>query len=172
MLQRCMASRLKLRQQRFRRMHLRQIPLMKHIWQEWQEQQRRPLRKHWRHKVYLHKIYSRLFRKKAEKIRRVLLVSWQERSSVFPAVAQKENSVVKVTEEADRLEAYVDELAMENGRLRQEYERGYDLRQVESMARGMGLIPLEEASRVSVWVPMETQEQESGFWHTLTDLFG
>lgn len=77
-----------------------------------------------------------------------------------------------VTEEADRLEAYVDELAMENGRLRQEYERGYDLRQVESMARGMGLIPLEEASRVSVWVPMETQEQESGFWHTLTDLFG
>lgn len=89
---------------------------------------------------------------------------------VMMAVGLVELNAVKA--EADRLEAYVDELAMENGSLRQKYEQGYDLRQVESMARGMGLIPLEEASRVSVWVPMETQEQESGFWHTLTDLFG
>ncbi len=85
------------------------------------------------------------------------------------------NRLEEIREEATRLENYVDQLAMENGRLRKDYEEGYDLDEVAYMAQGMGMIRVEDATHVRIFLPAEPVEEtvtQTGFPHTLTDLFG
>ena len=85
------------------------------------------------------------------------------------------NRLEQIQQEASRLESYVDQLTMENGRLHRDYEAGYDLTEVEYLAEGLGMIPMDQASHVRIFLPAETQEQtpvEHGFFHSLTDLLG
>ena len=85
------------------------------------------------------------------------------------------NRLSEIREEATNLENYVDQLTMENGRLRRDYEEGYDLNEVAYLAQGMGMIPIEDASHVRIFLPAEPMEEtvtRTGFLHTLTYLFG
>ena len=85
------------------------------------------------------------------------------------------NRLEEIQNEAVRLENYVDQLTMENGKLHRQYEEGYDLAEIEYLAHGMGMIPLEQASHVRIYLPAEEPEQapvNNGFFHSLTDLFG
>ena len=69
--------------------------------------------------------------------------------------------------EAAQMEAYVQTLQQENAALQMSFDEGYDIQQVEHMAKALGMVPGEQVQRISIQVPME-QEQNSGFWNNLT----
>lgn len=70
--------------------------------------------------------------------------------------------------------SYVDTLRQEQEELSAEYENGYDLAQVEKTALALGMIPEEQAARITLKVPQHTVE-EPGAWERfytfLTGLF-
>lgn len=70
-------------------------------------------------------------------------------------------------EEAMQMEAYVQTLRQENEALQTAFEEGYDRSQVEHMARALGMVPSEQAQRISIHVPAQ-QEQDPGFWENVT----
>ena len=67
-------------------------------------------------------------------------------------------------QETARLAAYVDTLQVENETLRSEYEAGYDLETVEKTALALGMIPVEEAQRVSIQVQDIETPAKTGAW--------
>ena len=67
-------------------------------------------------------------------------------------------------QETARLAAYVDTLQVENETLRSEYEAGYDLETVEKTALALGMIPVEEAQRVSIQVQDIETPAKTGVW--------
>jgi len=73
----------------------------------------------------------------------------------------------RAQEEAAQMEAYVQTLRQENTALQTAYEEGYDLSQVEHMAKALGMVPGEQVRRISIQVPVE-QEPSSGFWENVT----
>lgn len=62
------------------------------------------------------------------------------------------------------LETQVTALEMEQQMLQEQYASGYDLEEVRVAAESMGMIPAEDAVRVSVQVPAETVEVQSLSW--------
>lgn len=68
--------------------------------------------------------------------------------------------------ETARLAAYVDTLQVENETLRTEYETGYDLETVEKTALALGMIPVEEAQRVSIQVQDIETPAKIGVWES------
>ena len=75
-------------------------------------------------------------------------------------------------EEARQMEAYVKTLRQENEALKMAFDEGYDPEQVEHMAKALGMVPGEQAQRISIYVPVP-QEQDPGFWeHVTTFLSG
>ena len=76
-------------------------------------------------------------------------------------------------EENLMMENYVSSLRRENAALQEEYITGFDPEQVEKTALALGLIPREQAKRVSIMV---TQPQEtpipSGWDHLIAVLAG
>lgn len=62
------------------------------------------------------------------------------------------------------LETQITALELEQQMLQEQYESGYDLNEIRAAAESMGMVPAEEAVRVSVQVPAETLEVQSLSW--------
>ena len=60
--------------------------------------------------------------------------------------------------ERDAMAEYVQELEAEQATLRHRYESGYDLEAVRRTALALDMISAEEAPRISVEIPAETEE--------------
>lgn len=72
--------------------------------------------------------------------------------------------VAHTTAQVQELQTKVISLEMEQELLQQKYESGYDLNEVRVAAESMGMVPAEEAVRVSVNVPAETVETVQLSW--------
>lgn len=69
-----------------------------------------------------------------------------------------------VRHEAAQLAAYVDTLQVENEALYAQFNAGYDLESVEKTARALGMVPMEEAQRVSIQVENVDTPVKTGAW--------
>lgn len=65
--------------------------------------------------------------------------------------------------ELAQLTSYVNTLQEENAKLEDTYEAGYDLEMVESAALGLGMIPIEEAERITISLD-EPVQQDLSLW--------
>jgi len=78
-------------------------------------------------------------------------------------------------QKAVQMERYVSQLSAQSKALENQYEAGYDLKEVEQTARALGMIPVAEASQYSVSVFVPQAEEEQTFWDRigtfLTGLF-
>ena len=70
-----------------------------------------------------------------------------------------------VQAEAAEMSAYVDTLRQENEVLKAEFESGYDLAEVESVALALGMVPAEQVRHVSVPATQIAVEEDPGAWH-------
>jgi hypothetical protein len=61
------------------------------------------------------------------------------------------------------MENYVRQLREENVRMTQQYTSGYDLENVETTARSLGMIPVSEARTISIRVQVPVREPEPSF---------
>lgn len=73
----------------------------------------------------------------------------------------------RAQQETARMDAYVQTLRQENTVLQTAFDEGYDREQVEYMAKALGMVPGEQAQRISISVPVD-QETNPGFWNYLT----
>ncbi len=73
------------------------------------------------------------------------------------------------TEKNAQLSHYVATLQQEQEALQQEYKAGYDLEQIREIATAIGMVPAEDAQRITVdvHIPGADQEQVS-FWESIT----
>jgi hypothetical protein len=76
-----------------------------------------------------------------------------------------------VNAEVEAMDGYVARLQQENTALRQEYESGYDLKDVEQKALEMGLVPIEQVEHVTIEVMEPVEEVEPTFWEKATAFF-
>jgi cell division protein FtsL len=76
-----------------------------------------------------------------------------------------------VNAEVKAMDDYVAQLQQENTALRQEYEAGYDLKDVEQKALEMGLVPIEQVEHVTVELPEISVEEEPTFWEKAAAFF-
>lgn len=72
--------------------------------------------------------------------------------------------VAGTTAQVRELQTQVTALEMEQQMLREQYASGYDLEEVRVAAESMGMVPADEAVRVSVKVPAEPMEVQSLSW--------
>ena len=77
----------------------------------------------------------------------------------------------QVNTEVDAMNSYAAQLQQENASLRQEYESGYDLEDIEQKALEMGLVPIEQVQHVTVAVPETPVEAEPTFWEKAAAFF-
>ena len=70
----------------------------------------------------------------------------------------------KTQQEAASMARYVQVLRNENEALRQEFESGYNLEQVERTAKALGLVAEEEVRHVTLQVAQEEATQSTGVW--------
>ncbi len=77
-----------------------------------------------------------------------------------------------VNAEVEAVDGYVAQLQQENAALRQEYESGYDLKDVEQKALEMGLVPIEQVEHVTIEVIEPVEEAEPTFWEKAAAFFG
>lgn len=77
----------------------------------------------------------------------------------------------QVNAEVDAMDSYVAQLRQENSALRQEYESGYDLKDIEQKALEMGLVPIEQVEHVTVALPEAPVEAEPTFWEKAAAFF-
>lgn len=73
--------------------------------------------------------------------------------------------------EVSRLEAYVANLEAQNASLQVEYEHGYDLTEVRIAAESMGMIPVEQARRITVSVPEPVVQESNSWWENVLENF-
>lgn len=81
------------------------------------------------------------------------------------------NQLVQSREEAARMEAQVAQLQAENRTLSRQYADGYDLGVVEKTALNMGMVPMEEATQITIHVsePVQTEQPQSvSLWEQVT----
>ncbi len=78
-------------------------------------------------------------------------------------------------QKAAQLEAYVSELSSRNETLREEYESGYDLDEVEKSALALGMVTTDQVQTISIEVTASQQEETVTLWERigtfLTTLF-
>ena len=80
------------------------------------------------------------------------------------------NQLSAVRQEAMQMEEYVSQLQAENQELSKKYAAGYDLNLVEKTALNMGMVPAEQANKITIQVQMpevETVQNES-LWDQIT----
>lgn len=95
---------------------------------------------------------------------------------MFIAMAVGMLQLGSINAETVQMESYVSELRAENTRLRNEFEDGYDLKDVEQKALEMGLVPIDQVEKVVIEVPEIVQEPEPTVWEKIgaffSELFG
>ena len=95
---------------------------------------------------------------------------------MFIAMAVGMLQLGAINNEAVRMENYLTELRAENIRLSNEYESGYDLKDVEQKALEMGLVPIDQVEKVVIEVPEIAETPEPTFWQNVgaffSELFG
>ena len=73
------------------------------------------------------------------------------------------------------LQEYVYALSDENVRLEQKYQAGFDLKEIETQALALGMIPIEEAQTITVSGSVPAHEAEPTRWERvqlfMSDLF-
>ena len=79
--------------------------------------------------------------------------------------------VSRADAELTRAQVYVANLEAENERLRDEYERGYDLTEIRVVAEAIGLVPVEEVRHITVSVPEYPEEMEPTWWEQFVEDF-
>lgn len=62
------------------------------------------------------------------------------------------------------MQTYISTLQAENARLQAEYEAGYDLEEIYEIATARGMIPAEQAQRVSIQVSVPQEVEELSAW--------
>lgn len=90
---------------------------------------------------------------------------------MFVLMAVGVGQVRQAQAQAARMAARVEELRLENGRLAAEYEAGYDLGEIESQARQLGLIPQSEAERITITVELPQPVRELTLWERVQAFF-
>lgn len=70
-------------------------------------------------------------------------------------------------EEYNNMSATFSEVRRENAQVTHKYRTGLDLEKIEKTAKGMGMIPQEEAETAKVWVSVPQREQPPSFWDEL-----
>ena len=95
---------------------------------------------------------------------------------MFIAMAVGMLQLGAINTQSVQMENYVAELRAENIQLRNEYESGYDLKDVEQKALEMGLVPIDQVEKVIIEVPEIVQETEPSVWEKIgaffSELFG
>jgi len=74
---------------------------------------------------------------------------------------------VAVRHDAAVMEHYVAQLSAENAALRQEFEDGYDLEEVEKTALALGLVPKDQVRQVSIQVSAPVQQPTVTLWERI-----
>lgn len=69
-----------------------------------------------------------------------------------------------VCEQHTQIQEYLTELKDENVRLNHEYHTGYDLEKVKTTALALGMIPVEDASTISIDVTVPQRASEMTAW--------
>lgn len=69
--------------------------------------------------------------------------------------------------ETIQLESYVEQLSKTNEQLQLAYKDSYNLLEVEHTALAMGMIPQEQAPRVSISVAVPVQQEQVTLWEQL-----
>lgn len=72
-----------------------------------------------------------------------------------------------VRAEAATMESYVDILQQENDALQAEFEAGYNLEEVESVALALGMVPEDQVRHISVPADDAAQESQTEGWHNM-----
>ena len=62
--------------------------------------------------------------------------------------------------QVDVMQSYVDRLEAENAVLSNQYKEGYNLDQIRQAAYEMQMIPAEQATRVTLYIPAEPEQVE------------
>lgn len=94
---------------------------------------------------------------------------------MFAAMVAGLVELAAVSIRADKMESYAAQLQSENAQLRDTYEAGYDLADIEEKALGMGMVPAEQVEHITVQVEYPQPEPELSFWEelrlTIAELF-
>ncbi len=68
-----------------------------------------------------------------------------------------------------QMQNYILQLQQENAQLQQTYENGYDLEEIRDIALAVGMIPAEEADRITISVELpQPQQRELTLWEKVT----
>lgn len=67
-------------------------------------------------------------------------------------------------QEAATMARYVQELRVENEKLKTELENGYNLEQVERTAKALGMVSEDQVKHVTLQVTQETAVENTGVW--------
>lgn len=71
--------------------------------------------------------------------------------------------------EYEVMHSYVTELRQENVRMELQYERGYDIKDIEGTAISLGMIPVSEAQTMTVRVSVPEVKEEPTRWEEFRD---
>ena len=71
---------------------------------------------------------------------------------------------LKMQEQTDQMQRYLLQLQEQNASLQEEYDASYDLQNVKQTALALGMIPKEQAQRITLEVELPPQEQTVTLW--------
>ncbi len=75
----------------------------------------------------------------------------------------------EVTQRQLEMSQYIQQLQDENAQLQKTYKEGYDLEQIKEIALAVGMIPAEDAERITISVQLpEPEQREMTLWEKAT----
>lgn len=90
---------------------------------------------------------------------------------MFVAMVAGVVELATVSIRADEMESYAAQLQGVNAQLRDTYESGYDLADIEEKALAMGMVPVDQVEHITVQVETKQPEPEPTFWEKLGAMF-
>ncbi len=66
-----------------------------------------------------------------------------------------------------QMSQYILSLQQENAQLQETYENGYDLDQIREIATAIGMVPVDQAQKITVEVHIPEAEQQMSFWQSM-----
>lgn len=120
-----------------------------------------------RKKVELPQPKVRRQRRKVIRIDPIALCAVAVAVFMFVAMVAGVVELASVNIQAEKMESYAAQLQGENTKLRDTYESGYDLSDIEEKALGMGMVPVDQVEHITVQVETRQPEPEPTFWEEL-----